>query len=101
MQENEIFNFLLNIISIKTFIIIVIIYFLIVYIAIIAWTIKDVSNRVNSIILQIVSVFVVIIFGIFGLLIYLLIRPQKTFYEKYYEEVEGNIDILTESVLKR
>jgi len=101
MWENQIWNFLMDFISIKTFIAIVIIYFLIVWVAVIVWVIKDISNRTQSILLQIISIFIVIIFWPLWVLIYLLIRPHRTFFEKYYEEVESNIDFLTDAIFKK
>lgn len=91
----------MDFISIKTFIAIVIIYFLIVWVAVIVWVIKDISNRTQSILLQIISIFIVIIFWPLWVLIYLLIRPHRTFFEKYYEEVESNIDFLTDAIFKK
>ena len=101
MWENEILNTLLDFISIKTFIAIIVIYIVIVWIALIVWVIKDINSRTNSILLQIFSIFIVIIFWLFWALIYLLIRPTKTFYEKYYDEVEWNIDYLTDEIFKK
>ena len=101
MWENQILNFLMDFISIKTFIAIIVIYFLIVWIAVIVWVVKDISNRTQSILLQIISVLIVIIFWPLWVLIYLLIRPNRTFFEKYYEEVEWNIDYLTNAIFKK
>ena len=69
MEKEKIISYFMDFISIKTFIAIIIIYFIIVWIAIIFWVIKDISSR--------------------------------TFYEKYYEEVEWNIDYLTNSLFKK
>ena len=98
---NNTLNFLMNIISIKTFIAIIVIYCFILYIALIVWVIKDVNSRSESILFKIFSIFWVIIFWILWVLIYLLIRPTHTFIEKYYEEVEWNIDFLTEIIKKQ
>jgi len=101
MWENQIWNFLMDFISIKTFIAIVIVYFLIIWIAVIVWVIKDISNRTHSILLQIISIFIVIIFWPLWILLYFLIRPNKNLFEKYYKEIESNIDFLTETILKK
>lgn len=101
MWENQIWNFLLDIISIKMFIAIVAIYFLIVWLTIIIWVIKDITSRSESLFFQFTSILTVIIFWPLWVLIYLLIRPNKTFFEKYYEEIEGNIEYLTDNVFKK
>jgi len=72
-----------------------VLYFFVIWIAIIIWVIKDISNRTNSILLQILSILIVVIFTPFWVFLYLLIRPGKTVFEKYYQEVEENLDILS------
>lgn len=70
-------------------------YFFVIWIAIIIWVIKDISNRTNNLFLQILSILSVIIFTPLGVFLYLLIRPGRTVFEKYYQEVEENLDILS------
>jgi hypothetical protein len=70
-----------------------ILYFFIIWIAILLWVIKDISNRTNSILLQIISIFVILFLTPFGIFVYLLIRPSKTLFEKYYDEIEDNLEI--------
>ncbi len=70
-------------------------YFFIVWIAIIIWVIKDISNRTNSISLQVLSILIVTLFTPLWVFLYLLIRPGRTVFEKYYQEVEENLDILS------
>jgi len=101
MLEQYVPNFLLNIISIKTFILIILIYFFILYIALIFWTIKDITSRTDSIVFQIIAIFLVIIFNFFGWLIYLLIRPAHTIYEKFYDEVNDNLENLTKNIFNK
>ena len=101
MWENAIWNFLLSIMSIKTFIGAIIIYCIIVWIAVIVWVIKDITSRSKSGLLQFFSIFTVILFWPLWVLIYLLIRPHKTFFEKYCEEVEGNIEYLANNIFKK
>ena len=91
----------MNIISIKTFVTIVIIYLIIIWITIIVWVIKDINSRTESTILQTISILITILFWPLWALVYLLVRPTTTFYQKYYEEVEWNIDYLTNAILKR
>ena len=64
-------------------------YVLIVWIAFVIWIVRDISNRTSSILLQTFSILVVVILTpIFGLPIYLLIRPRSTLFERYYQELE-------------
>lgn len=70
-------------------------YFFIVWVAIIIWVIKDISNRTSNIFLQILSLLTVILFTPLWVFLYLLIRPGKTVFEKYYQEVEENLAILS------
>lgn len=71
----------------------VVLYFFVIWWAFIIWVVKDITNRTTNIFLQIMSILVVILFTpIFGLPIYLLIRPRSTIFEKYYEEGEFEDD---------
>lgn len=64
----------------------IIIYFFIVWIAIIVWVTRDIINRTNNILFQIFSILTVLLGTPLGIVIYLLIRPSRTLFEKYYEE---------------
>lgn len=62
-------------------------YFFIIWAAFIIWVIKDITNRTANIFVQALSIFIIIFFTpLFGLPIYLLIRPRQTIFEQYYEE---------------
>ena len=74
-----------------------ILYFFITWIVLIIWVIKDISIRTNNIFYQIFSVLIILSFTPFGIFIYLLIRPRRTLYDKYYEEIEENLDIFNDS----
>jgi hypothetical protein len=64
-------------------------YVFIVWAAFIIWVIKDITNRTTNIFLQTLSIFIMLFFTpLFGLPIYLLIRPGTTLFERYYEEEE-------------
>ncbi len=73
----------------------IIIYFFIVWIAIVVWVIKDIWNRTESIIFQTLCILIVLIFTPLWVFLYILIRPSKTLFEKYYEEIEENLDNLS------
>lgn len=95
---NLIVNYLWENITFETFLKFVIIYFFIIWISLVVWVIKDVSNRTDNIFLQLLSIFIIVLLTPFWIFIYLLIRPSKTLLEKYYEEIENNLDTVKEIV---
>jgi hypothetical protein len=62
---------------------------------------KDISNRTNSIILQVISVLIILILTPFWIFVYLIIRPSNTLFEKYYNEIEENLDIFHQIIEDR
>ena len=80
-------------ITFDTFIKFFVLYFFIIWISVLLWVMKDISNRTNNVLLQIVSVLIILILSPFWIFIYLLIRPSDTLFEKYYNEIEENLDI--------
>jgi len=67
-------------------------YIALLWIAIILWVTKDITNRTNSLFFQIFSILLIIFLTpLFGLVIYLIIRPSRTLIEKYYEELEKDL----------
>ncbi len=78
-----------------------VIYFFVIWIALIVWVIKDISIRTNNLFFQIISVLTILLLSPLGIFIYLLIRPRRTLYDKYYEEIEENLDIFNEIVEER
>lgn len=83
-----VFSALLEGMTFDLFIEILIIYFLVVWVALIIWVTKDIINRTNNIFLQIFSILTVLVLTPLWLFVYILIRPSKTLLEKYYEESE-------------
>jgi len=75
-----------------------VLYVFIVWIATVVWVIKDITNRTSIIILQILCILLVVLFPFIGIFIYLLIRPSNTLLEKYYSEIEENLDIVSEFI---
>lgn len=65
-----------------------IIYIGALWIALIVWVTRDVINRSNNIVFQVCIISLNIFFPIFGLLIYLIIRPTETLMSKYYQDLE-------------
>ncbi|MBT4937195.1 hypothetical protein HON22_04735 [Candidatus Peregrinibacteria bacterium] len=66
----------------------VLIYVAFFWIALIIWVTRDVINRSNNIVFQVAIILLNTFLPIFGLVIYLLIRPTKTLLDKYYDELE-------------
>lgn len=58
------------------------------WIALIVWTTRDVINRSNSLIFQVFIISLNIFFPLFGLIIYLIIRPTETLLQKYCQDLE-------------
>lgn len=101
MLENNIYiQYFWNTLTVEKIAIFLVAYFFVIWIALIVWVVKDISNRTNSIFLSLFSVLVVTLFTPLGVFLYLLIRPGKTVFEKYYEEVEENLEILSSIVEK-
>lgn len=75
-----------SILTFESFLKLIIIYFFVVWVAIIVWVTRDIINRTNNILLQIFSILTVLLWTPLWIVIYLLIRPSRTLFEKYYEE---------------
>jgi hypothetical protein len=70
----------------------VIAYLAVLWIAIIIWVSKDANNRTNSLLFQVFAILIVIVLTpLFGLLIYLIIRPSRTLTEQYLENIQLQI----------
>ena len=90
------FQNLSSIMTFETFLKWLALYFFVFWIAIIIWVTKDIINRTNNILLQILSIFTVLFLSPLWVVIYLLIRPSKTILEKYYEQ--GNFEPILEDM---
>ncbi len=77
------------------------VYFFVIWISLVVWVIKDISIRSNNLFVQILSVLIILLLTPLGIFIYLLIRPRATLYEKYYQEIEDNLDIINEIIEER
>lgn len=78
-----------------------VIYFFVMWISLVVWVLKDIRNRTSSVTLQIFCVLIPVFLTPFWIFVYLLIRPSKTLYEKYYDEIEENLDIINEIIEER
>ena len=66
----------------------ILVYLGVLWFALIVWVARDVVNRTNNVLFQIFAILLNIFLPVFGLLVYLIIRPARTLLEKYYEEAE-------------
>ena len=79
----------------------IIAYGFIIWITLVIWVLKDIRNRTSNILYQMLCVLIPVIFTPLWIIIYLLIRPSKTLYERFYDEIEENLDIIYEIIEKR
>ncbi|ATU05678.1 hypothetical protein BKN14_04555 [Candidatus Gracilibacteria bacterium HOT-871] len=79
----------------------IIAYGFIIWITLVIWVLKDIRNRTSNILYQMLCVLIPVIFTPLGIIIYLLIRPSKTLYERFYDEIEENLDIIYEIIEER
>lgn len=79
----------------------IIVYFFIIWISLVVWVLKDIRNRTSNILFQFICLLIPILLTPFGIFVYILIRPSKTLYEKYYDEIEENLDIINEIIEER
>jgi hypothetical protein len=63
-------------------------YLVALWLAAIFWTFQDIRSRSSSAALQFFATLLVIVFNFPGLLVYIIMRPQKTLAELYAESLE-------------
>lgn len=78
-----------------------IIYFFFVWMALVLWVARDIWNRSNSRLFQLFCVLTIVCLTPLGFFLYLLIRPHSSVYERYQDEIEENLSILSEIVHER
>lgn len=71
--------------------IVVLSYLGLLWLSIIIWVTRDSIHRSNSLLFQTFSILINILVPILGVLLYLIIRPNRTNLEKYYEDLEQRI----------
>lgn len=102
MQDFELYiNHFIETVTLEMILKFFVVYFFVIWISVIIWVVRDITNRSDSLILQILSVLIVFILSPLGVFVYLLIRPSHTLFEKYYDEIEENLDDLSCSINKR
>ncbi|MPZ14741.1 MAG: zinc ribbon domain-containing protein [Chloroflexi bacterium] len=70
-------------------------YMVVLWVAAIWWTIQDIRSRTTSLGLQFVATVLVLVFNFAGLLLYFILRPQRTLSELYAESLEEEALIRT------
>lgn len=86
-ELQNLFGYITSSLSLEMVIKILVSCLFIIWFAVAVWVIKDITTRSTSILIQSFSLLLVIFFTpIFGLPLYLLIRPRSTIFEKHYEE---------------
>lgn len=85
-------------ITFEVFVKLLIVYFFIIWISIIIWVLKDITNRTDSLLLQLLSLFIVIFLTPLWVFLYLIIRPARTNLEKSYREIDDNLELLSSIV---
>lgn len=69
-----------------------------IWISLIIWTIKDITKRSRNWAARVFFPVLVLVFFVFGLVIYLLLRPRKTFDDDFRDKL--NEEILIHSLIK-
>ncbi len=64
------------------------VYLALLWLALVIWVARDIVNRSNNLLVQVFYILLNLLFPVFGLILYLVLRPQRTLLEKYYDEVE-------------
>ena len=65
-----------------------VVYIAALWISLIVWVTRDAIHRSCNIFFQIIAILLNVFLPIFGLILYLIIRPEKTMLEKYHEDLE-------------
>ncbi len=63
-------------------------FFLAFWISLIIWTVRDVRSRSRDIFAQLLATLMVLVFNVFGLLLYFVLRPPETLAEAYERALE-------------
>lgn len=61
------------------------------WVGLVIWTYRDIKDRTRDIAMQILSLFLVMIFAPLGLPLYLLMRPRETLDESYGRSIEEEV----------
>ena len=70
-------------------IIIAVAYFLVLWVAALVWTYRDIASRTRDSFSQTIALILVLVFNLPGLLVYLVLRPQETLVDAYDHQLEA------------
>lgn len=74
------------------------IYVAVLWFSMVIWVARDIVNRSNNIVFQASMILLNLTLPVFGLVLYMILRPSRTLLEKYYDEME--YDFLSEHALQ-
>lgn len=77
--------------SLETIQIAAIAYLGLLWLSIIIWVTRDSIHRSHSLLFQTFAILINILIPILGVLLYLIIRPGQTLFERYYQEMEKRL----------
>ncbi|MBA3469289.1 MAG: zinc ribbon domain-containing protein [Herpetosiphonaceae bacterium] len=63
-------------------------YVVVLWVAALIWTYRDIHSRTEDILIQVLSVAIVFVLNFAGLIVYLILRPRETLIQKYERELE-------------
>ena len=63
-------------------------YVVVLWVAALIWTYRDIHSRTEDILIQVLSVALVFVLNFAGLVVYLILRPRETLIQKYERELE-------------
>ena len=62
-------------------------YLLAIYLAMVFWTVRDAQQRTENMVLPYLAGLTVVVFNLFGLFLYLILRPKETLGEAYERQL--------------
>lgn len=97
-HSDSMFGALWDFVNFETALKFAVLYMFVIWIALVVWVIKDVTNRTSNIFLQIICILLVVLLPFMWIFLYLLVRPGNTLLEKHYSEIEENLDTMAEFI---
>lgn len=70
-------------------VVVLIAYLLIMWIAALVWTYRDILSRTRDTVTQTISLILILVFNLPGLLLYLILRPRDTLADQYDRQLEA------------
>jgi hypothetical protein len=70
-------------------VIIMVAYLVVMWIAALVWTYRDIASRTRDPLTQTVSVLTVLVFNLPGMFLYLILRPKDTIADRYDRQLEA------------